>query len=277
MKALIGIISKWTLGRVYQQPDSLLVLNYHGTQKKYLKNFRTQIKALSKRFKFIAPEELDAFYQGEKKDGPYLLLTFDDGIQNNIYALEVLKEFGVKALFFIVPNYVDASDSVTFFKHNIRPVINSSIDGAKEDLESMSWDTIRTVVDAGHSIGSHSLDHLMSEKDNVDMVECQVVESKKVLVEKIGSKVDAFCAPNDSLRSLNKISYQRINQIYDKFYSTFPGVNRPNDSPHLIKRSNVEAYWPINAMYFAISNFEFKRYRERISKLEEMKLANGTN
>ena len=89
--------------------NELTVVNYHGTQKKFLANFETQLRYFKNRFHIISPEMLPVFFSGELKhiEKSLLLITFDDGIQNNLYAAEILNKHNIKAYFFIIPDFIN--------------------------------------------------------------------------------------------------------------------------------------------------------------------------
>jgi peptidoglycan/xylan/chitin deacetylase (PgdA/CDA1 family) len=54
-------------------------------------------------YRFVSPTEIAA---GLEAQGRYAWLTFDDGYANNLRAVEILREYGVPATFFISTNYV---------------------------------------------------------------------------------------------------------------------------------------------------------------------------
>src|SRR5688572_14115148 len=92
VKAIIGSsLAAFAKGGANQ----LIVLNYHGTQKKYLDNFKAQIAYLKKHYDIISPAQFEMLMKRQQPvEGKKLLLTFDDGIKNNLPAIEVLDELG---------------------------------------------------------------------------------------------------------------------------------------------------------------------------------------
>lgn len=254
--------------------SELLVLNYHGTQKKYLDAFEKQLNFLQKHFEFAAPVFLNEFYPGKSFQGkPKVLLTFDDGIKNNMYAAELLAARGIKALFLIVPGFVDCPENEqhNYFIKNIRPVINSTIDSAPEDTTALSWEELRKVSTMGHAIGSHSYTHtLVAGNFSREESEKEIISSKKRITEMLEINVDSFCGPNNSLLSCGKMEMELIKKDYRYFLSTFPGSNMENKNPFFIKRSNVEAHWMEGAFIRAIGNWDRKRWTARINEFRKI-------
>ncbi len=254
--------------------NELLVLNYHGTQKKHLSSFEKQINLLSKHFDFASPAFLDEFYSGNVKQlKPKVLITFDDGIKNNLHAAELLAARGIKALFLIVPGFLDCRENEQhdYFVKNIRPVINTAIDSLPEDTTALSREELLKVLEMGHSIGSHSYTHtLVAGKFSREESEKEISASKKRLLELFPTTIDSFCAPNNSLLSCGKMEMELIKKEYRYFLSTFPGSNSENKNPFFIKRSNVEAHWMEGAFIRAIGNWDRKRWAGRIDDFNKI-------
>jgi len=249
-----------------KEKNQLMVLNYHGTQKKFLPNFVAQLDYYSKRFDIISPEEFEKYALGHLElKGQKLLLTFDDGIKNNLYAIEELNKRNIKAYFFVVPGFVDCKkeEQKNFFIKNIRPVINPNIDSEEEDFQSMSWADINH-ISAKHTIGCHTYSHTLTSNENSkDLLRQEVVEAKTVIEKNTGKRISAFCSINNTLLSVNTEAKQLIEKNYDFHFTTFGGVNQPINSK-CIERINVESHWLLGAVKFALSSLETKRWKEKI-------------
>lgn len=80
--------------------DSALAPNQGVT----VEDFRSFVGAvLEGGYQVVSPEQVDA---GLKPGGHYVLITFDDGYYNNVWALNVLEQFQVPATFFISSHHV---------------------------------------------------------------------------------------------------------------------------------------------------------------------------
>jgi peptidoglycan/xylan/chitin deacetylase (PgdA/CDA1 family) len=84
------------------------VLIFHGVETTELGQFNRLIERLSKDWNFISPDEFFAFADGELDiKFPSLLVTFDDGFKSSaIAAKEVLDKKGIKAMFFLISDFV---------------------------------------------------------------------------------------------------------------------------------------------------------------------------
>lgn len=100
-----------------------------------------------------------------------IILTFDDGFLNNYrIAFPVLREFELKAYFFITINRVGHPGY-------------------------MNWEKIRELHSAGMTIGSHGMTHAILDGQSEEDLEYEIKWSKKILEEKLGTAVDYFSVP----------------------------------------------------------------------------------
>lgn len=256
--------------------NELLVVNYHGTQKKFLNNFKRQLDFFQKRFRLIAPSEIHMYYEEKLVDDqPLLLLNFDDGIKNNLHAASILNERKINAFFFVIPDFIDTSpeNQHAYFMKNIRPVINEQIDSGKEDFMAMNWTELKDLVNHGHCIGSHSKTHALVASHATDEIRQQeIVNSKKIVAEKLAISEDAvhsYCSPNESTLSTGKKEMDLIIQNYMFFFSTYPGSNLPDKNRYFIRRSNIEIHWTIGAVLYAIGRWNRWRGKKRINDFKE--------
>jgi len=250
------------------EKNRLIVLNYHGTQKKFLLNFRAQLEYYLKHFDIISPEEFEKYAHGHLElSGQKLLLTFDDGVKNNLYAIDELNKRNVRAYFFVVPGFVNCerAKQKDYFIRNIRPVINSQVDSEEEDFESISWEDIKLVSEK-HAIGCHTYTHTLTTRENSnDVLKREILESKGEIESRLGKSIHSFCSINNTLLSVNTEAKQLIEKNYDFHFTTFGGVNQPINSK-CIERINVESHWLLGAVKFALSSLETKRWKEKIEE-----------
>ncbi len=271
LKAILGQIN-FLLNKFTYDSDELIVLNYHSTPKKFIDNFEKQTLFFKKHFDIINPECLTDYYNGKlTSKKPKLLLTFDDGLKNNLYAAEVLYKHGIKAIFFLIPDFVDSdvtSQKGYYLKH-IRPIINPNIDFESEDFEAIGWADLSELVSQGHCMGSHSKSHTMvADKLTESQLTEEIVESGLTIEKKLGIKVNSFCSINNTLLSIGAREKLLINQHYEFHFTTIPGSNMIQKSKQFIKRRNVECFWPDGAMLFAVGKQDLRRWQSKIKQYE---------
>ena len=88
----------------------LTVYNLHSTSKEHFSEYKNLLENIDKIEKFINPDKIDDFFKKRFKDKSYSLLTLDDGYENNYeFAKEILNELNIKAIFFVIPNFIKSN------------------------------------------------------------------------------------------------------------------------------------------------------------------------
>ncbi len=124
-----------------------------------------------------------------------VVLTFDDGWENQYkYAFPILKKYGVSAMFYVYT----------------RPI------GYKHFL---TWEQLREMKHSGMEIGSHTITHPFFKKSDEKSLRFEIIESKKVLEEKLSIPINHFAAPfgysNEHIESIIKeAGYETGRTIY---------------------------------------------------------------
>ena len=251
--------------------NKILVLNYHGTPKKFINNFENQLDFFQKYFQIIHPGLFFDYLNGKPlNEGNYLLLTFDDGIKNNLYAVDVLNKKGISAVFFVVPGFIDSSEQKSYYINNIRPQINNHIDSEQDDFVRLNWDELNELK-KNHFVGSHSFHHSMSNFDyDIDNLQHEICYSADYISNKINKSVDSFCSINNTLLSVNEVSKKVINKKYKYHFTTIAGCNRLYKDPLFIKRINIECFWTLGACKFSVGDINLFRFRKKITLFQKL-------
>lgn len=164
--------------------------------------FRGQMKILKESdFNVVSLGNLIKNF-GENKSLPdkTIVLTFDDGFQN-FYAdaFPILAEYGFIATVFLVTNYCEKYND---WEGNLPTLERSKL---------MSWSEIKELHNHGIEFGAHSLSHPDFTKISLEEVERELVESKSVIEDKLGSSVETFAYPygkfNNDVKRLTAQNY----------------------------------------------------------------------
>lgn len=269
IKSLLGLIYHFDS---FNPKNQFIVLNYHGTQKKYMNNFIKQIEFYKKKYHILTPSEFEDVIDNKKYlEGKNLIITFDDGIKNNLYAIEYLNSQNIKAYFFIVPEFIDAppENQKDYFIKNIRPIININIDSEEEDFEALSWEDLKEISKI-HTIGSHTYSHTMTKNVlSKEHLKKELIDSKFCIENNLNCDINSFCSINNTFLTIGANELKLISENYKYHFSTFGGPNK-NLHPYLIERINVEAYWMMGAVKFALSKLEFNRWKNKVKLYREL-------
>jgi hypothetical protein len=266
LKSIFGHAEYLFTGLNYAS-DELIVVNYHSTPAKFIDEFRSQIRFFQRKFNIISPADLGNYFAGSIKSSKcMLLITFDDGLKNNLNAAKVLDEFSIKAFFFLVPAFLNckSSQQKDYYLKHIRPQVNHVIDELEEDFSAMNDSDIQGLLAKGHAIGSHTYTHaLVASKSDEANSEKEVVNSKSELEKRFGLPVSSFCSINNTLESIGSKEKKIVEGHYQFHFTTIPGLNATQKNPLFIRRRNIECFWLKGAVYFALGKWDLKRWKAK--------------
>jgi peptidoglycan/xylan/chitin deacetylase (PgdA/CDA1 family) len=260
-KILLGE-TEYLFGRMTQRKNDILVLALHSTPSSKNTQFEELVEWLIQNYKPLSPKALSEASDIDLNNGPYFIMTFDDGLRNNIASARFLASKAIQALYFIVPEFVEADDGEAFYIKNIRPNPDRKIDNSKEDVTPMSWEDIQELLSLGHHIGSHTMSHTLDKSYNSEQLEHEILRSKKVLEEKLNISVEHFASPNNTLMSVSKECAEIIKKTYKFHHTTIPGVfDKSQLNRGIIYRRNVECHWPSGKIKYSLGYFDLPRWQ----------------
>lgn len=191
--------------------------------------FLEEIQWLSKNnYYTLSIEEFrKALTGGEMVPENSILITFDDGyVDNYTCALPILKDYGMRATYFIITGSVGTSGY-------------------------LDWDQLKEMVKANSSVGSHTVCHYDLKTLADAHQEIELRESKKVLEERLGIKVTAFCYPS------GKYNNTTLNLLpetgYDLAFTTKSGRVRRDGGALELRRIRVWSGMTLQAFIKQVS------------------------
>ncbi|MBA3960623.1 MAG: polysaccharide deacetylase family protein [Chthoniobacterales bacterium] len=229
------------------QNAQVIVFGYHRFEKKVRRPdteimpeaFEAQMKMLQERkIPVIGMQDFLAWKRGEKSiPTRAAIITIDDGYKSGYeVAWPILKKYGYPFTVFI-------------YTEGIKP-------GRYSGGESMSWEQLAEMRDAGVDIQSHTethqdlrkppfdrlTKHRLSQAEYEPWLENEVGRAKKTIEDKLGVKVDAFAVPygyyNQHVKEVAaKAGYEALFTVYGQKLT----YGSPNDS---LGRYMIEANKP---------------------------------
>ncbi len=218
--------------------DGCVVLTFHNIKVSEFGWFKNLIENLNKDYLFIDPKNFSTSSNVNKKQ---ILLTFDDGFKNHKVIVEnILNPLGIKALFFVPVNFIglNEKEAKTFCKISFFP--NSVFeDNSPHDWSAMNWDDIYFLIQHGHTIGGHTFSHPILSEMNPNDVENEIVNSAKLLGEKINSPILFFAYPFGSTYAINNFSIGVVKSYFKYAFVNIRGFVSESQSDHVILRQNI--------------------------------------
>jgi len=222
--------------------SQLRVLAYHDIPMSQKTHFSNQINWLNDNWNIITPNQFESMLLGDMPiTGDNVLITFDDGfISNSIIAKEILNPLEIKAVFFVVSDFVDLtsnSNSRKFIAKNIMP--GQNIEDIPEDLTNMGWKDLKELVKNGHTIGCHTKTHerLTSDLSELDLAR-EIESSAMKINKKLGIKVNHFAYTFGDIDSFSQEALNIASKNFNFVYSCIRGNNAVNVSQFAIRRES---------------------------------------
>ena len=242
----------------YLKKPRIQFLYIHHVFTDELKKFDTLLQSLSLYHEFISYSEgVEKILTGEI-DKPYIIISSDDGFKNNMDAARILDRYGIKGCFFINPSSIGLTD----FK-DIKKFCNSKLNFPV--TEFMTWDDVEFLLNSGHEIGSHTMNHIDISKHSTEEVESELLDSFNLINSKCGS-VKHFAYPFGSFSFFNKEAMESVFSVgYESCASAergcyFAQKDKINKNDLLIRRDHVVCAWDLDHIfYFLISNSKYKK------------------
>jgi len=250
--------------------NELIVLCMHSTPFDRRKQMEQLVDFILSHFRALDPKQLGDYFNGKLIDGPYVLFTFDDGLKNNALAAELLEKRGARAVFFVVPDFVEATDAVGYYRKNIRQVIDPRVDHEREDFSPLSVTELKALLEKGHCVESHTMSHLLRSTSSPAEIMREVTESKRWIERSLQAESTMFCSPIQTNFSVNAFAKRTIESDYRYHFTTFPGLNGELQNPRLIFRRNIEVNWSLGQVKYALGKADLARWGDGISRFQQL-------
>lgn len=139
-------------------------------------------------------------------------ITFDDGRSGAYqHGFPILRERGIEATYFLCPGWLEKNPTAS----------------AEAYSDFMTWDHVSELAEARNVIGSHGMSHLPFFEIDVESAAREVIDSKRVIEQKLGTPCEHFACPWGQIdRTVAKL-------VRDSGYKTLSStVAGPNKIPY---------------------------------------------
>ncbi len=183
--------------------------------------FREQLAFLKDNSSFITTFDKER----QLPEGRRIILTFDDGEQNNYTgAFPVLREFGFLAYFFVTVNRIGKKGY-------------------------MGWKELMYLRDADMIIGSHGLNHRILTQLKKEDLERELRDSKQALEDNLQVPVKDFSVPRGFYNK--EVIDSALNAGYER---VFVSEIQENQIENCFSRTAVMGNWSMSRFQQALNN-----------------------
>lgn len=263
----------------WRSVPQLSCLAYHDVPAKTRDRFRAQLRSVGKHFEFIDLDEFGRRLNGQSDSkSPGMLVTFDDAfVSNHRVALDVLDEFGIRAVFFVPIGFIDCATPKAVDDYICRCLYGGRY--AREQLPAelapMNWEQLKEVVARGHFIGAHTVTHPdYSQPVPEERLKPEIVDAGDRLAERLNCSVDAFAFPFGTVRHVAPAALAVAQKRYRHVFTSVRG-NNGNLGRKPIRRQSVDPSQAPGYVLFQTAGALDWRYGEARGRLDELAAAAG--
>jgi peptidoglycan/xylan/chitin deacetylase (PgdA/CDA1 family) len=222
---------------------------YHHVFDDERAGFARQLKYMRNFGEFLDLDSVAALMAtGQRIDGRYFCLTFDDGFRNVFTnALPILADAGARAAIFLPTSFMVGAESDRTPRYDF-------FDHGQVNIEFLNWDEVRALKSAGTIIGSHTVHHARLADISLAEAEQELTGSKLEIERETGGPCDHFCSPfGIPGRDFRMHEHPQLAKKlgYRSFSTTQRGLNRVEDPSLILNRDHMLANWgPAQIRYF---------------------------
>ena len=193
---VLSLLEKIKSDEILSSKPRVQFIYIHHIFKDEEKQLRVLLQTLQKHFTFISYSEAVNKILNCEIDKPYIAISSDDGLKNNLRAAEILNEYGAKACFFINPSIIGEKNFSVISEHCKNKL-------EFPPVEFLNWDEVSLLQKSGHEIGSHTMSHRNLAKSTQSEISEDIQKSHSVLLEKCG-EAKHFAFPYGTFSDFNE-------------------------------------------------------------------------
>ena len=233
-----------------------VVLCYHRVNDVFLdtttvgvEQFERHLRCLGRHYDVVdVPTFLAS--RGAPRRRPCVVLTFDDGYEDNLLAALLLRRAGLPCTFFVSTAIVGSDGA---FPHDLRRL------GRR--VPSLSWDQVRRMAAWGFRISSHTATHAdLGALDEAQAVE-EIETARRDLERELGTGTDAnwLAYPYGKPGNLSDSVRSRLPGLgIEACFSAYGGVNPPDFDPMNILRQGVDSRLTVLRLRAALEGWRWR-------------------
>jgi peptidoglycan/xylan/chitin deacetylase (PgdA/CDA1 family) len=195
--------------------------------------FRRTIEHLVRAHHVVSPRDfLTRTFDAHRVN---ILITFDDGYASWVdTCLPILKEHGVQVIFFVNSGLVSRKgDSEAQGRYVKEKLLLSP-------RETISWNGVRTLRDAGHTIGGHTVSHERLSTLSSDAQAREIRDDKATIERELGRPAVVFAYPFGNASDYTETTIQIVRDAPYGHAFTTEGTFIDHRNQYEISRMCVE-------------------------------------
>ena len=231
-----------------------------------------EINFLKKHYRIVSLSEAVRILKSGVVKEPTIVLTFDDGYQENFITLRaVLEATGVPISMFVCSQLVTDQ---SHFLHDDQP-------GMHSDFVSLNWDQVAYWHREGMEIGSHTRSHFDCGSSVSTTLDQEIAGSKKEIEEQLNTSVRFFAFPFGKPENICSQAIAIATSCYDYFLSAYSHDNFPHrdfKQRQLMRKALPNNCWELELTLQSALDLREKvkrAFNRRLGQLTEIQMFAG--
>jgi len=178
-------------------------------------------------------------------DRSLIALSFDDGFHECEEIANFFEKKNIKVGFFVNSGSIE-NDSEYYKGHFKRLAI--------ENKTFLTWNTLKDMHSAGHTIGSHTVDHVRLNITDPELLREQICRDKEKIDKNIGFDCQHFAWPYGTEKDISSDAIEIAVNTFKYVFSScdYGFYNGLNES--VINRRHVEPFWQASHLKYFVSS-----------------------
>jgi peptidoglycan/xylan/chitin deacetylase (PgdA/CDA1 family) len=197
-----------------------------------LEQFTQHLRCLARHYDIV---DLRSFLAGRgvPRKRPAVVITFDDGYENNLLAAVLLRRSDIPATFFISTRIVGSDQA---FPHDLEHQ-------HEPGLSSLSWGQVRQMASWGFSVSNHTARHVNLGRISTEVAVNDIATARDDLLRELGERESArwLAYPYGKREDITEEVRQGLPSMgVTHCFSAYGGTNPPEFEPYNILRQGVD-------------------------------------
>lgn len=223
--------------RAARQTEPVCVLFYHRVADRHPNpwtmsraQFAAQLRWMQARFDLVDLAEAQRRIASGRNRWPTACITFDDGYAENLeFALPLLIREKIPCTYFVTTSHVLEGRP---FPHDV---------AAGTPLPPNSLSDLRDLAASGVEIGAHARSHIHLGDVPQEVLEDEIVGSKRELEQALDRQIHYFAFPFGQKADLSTAAFRIAHAAgYQGVCSAHGGYNFPGDDPFYLRRIHAD-------------------------------------
>lgn len=127
--------------------------------------------------------------------------------------------------------------------------------------ELMDWGKVKSLVNSGWTIGSHTMSHINLAIESKETVTRELYDSFKLIENKLESKTQHFAYPFGMHQHISEYSIDVVKKYYSSAVTAISGINKCGDDLFRLKRIMISNHDSLLDIKFRLLRLKLKDFR----------------